>query len=542
MSVPELKVQRLGDTASESIFKFKDKRSPLDYSKSIAHLIIEHSVHVDKAPRILEDLFQQAWDAQSGDSQTEYYIPKLPTEVVQLFSHFAWYSEDDGTHAVYVRNSVEVDTYVLTQDVWNTASSITISGRSLEENMTDYYLVLANKNALPFLNTDDKEKDGSIKVSKRMPLPSLQEYWEVHIEKYWKRDSRFRLPHRPLEITMDPNTPAFFHWDSSRIQPGPHPAWDGWMLSFPEWARKPFRAWIASVLDPENKGRQALWMQDQGYSGKSTVQRVLARFMGKHAVGSISHGSLGNQFGYASIYGKRLVIYGDNKNPKLLHTEKIHSMLGGDIVTIERKNVAPFTAPIHCKLWINANGTPEVDLGARSEVTRLLYIPLQDPPEETLRQFCMLDASGNIKRQKDGTPVYIGGSLEEKLWPELPHFLHTCQQDYLELCPNRKDIALSEEMWEALQSRCPSPEHIGVERFVGEELEIGEDFSVKPGDLQEVFSQWCKGKSNSFDMSRLRTYLETQHGCHMEGRTRDKPRLLVGVRLKPVGTRGGIKV
>jgi hypothetical protein len=255
-----------------------------------------------------------------------------------------------------------------------------------------------------------------------------------------------------------------------------------------------------------------MWLQDQGYTGKSSMIRAISRFMGTRSVAAIGKDSMHNQFGYSTVYGRRLAVFGDNKNPKLLHDSKIHSILGGDIVPIERKNIATFSAPIHAKLLIGANTPPEVDLGARSEVTRILYIPLQEPPESVLKGFCALDEHGNVKRQKEGTPVYVGGNLEDLLFHEIHFFLGTCMGDYKELCPNRMDIAMTEEMWDVLNSRCPSPEHLGIEKFVGSELTFGKGLSTDPSDMMAAYQEFNKlNRSTSFDFSRLKTYLETRH-------------------------------
>ena len=530
------------ETAERSEYRPNRTRTPMGWDEFLQWLAVKGNVAVADCEKVARLFWQDAIDEQRSEHhEQKFVVPELGEATRNLFGWFKWASEKDGTWAMYVRTDSEAQTYVLTKDPMRTAAAIEMDlgdgeTRTLEDMMEEGYKCLAMKGQLDFLEKDKVNENGEQKRGTIM-LPTLAEYWETRIRKVWERDSRFRLAHKPVEISTKHDKPSFFFWDSARLKEGPHPNWDSWMLSMPEYARPAFRAWIFGIFDPRNHGRQALWLQDRGYSGKSSVFRSLEKFIGRHAVGSISHGSLGNQFGYASVYGKRLVIYGDNKNPKLLHQEKIHSILGGDIVSIERKGIDPFSAPIHAKLLVASNVPPEVDLFARSEVTRILYIPLHEPPEESMLAYTK-HRDGKVMRHKDGTPIFVGGNLEEKLFPEIPAFLATCARDYAELCPNHTDIVLSSEMWEALHTRCASPEHLAVERFVKLELEFGKKLTCSQVDVGELFHDFLKGKSTNYDSSRLRTYLET---CGAKLFKSDEGSMYIGVGIKSVTIGGGVK-
>ena len=498
----------------------------MDHNLLVAELI-RKGMDLDLAKLYAQKEFQKVFDSVNED-KPQFKVPKLSEKTRELFSFFRWYSNDDGTSAMYVRIDMDAEVYVLTSDPMTTASAVMVGGQFLEELMDAAYISFAMDSELSFLEKDDVNPKGESKSGPIM-LPSLSEYWET-VKKYWIRDTFFRLKETPCEISGDATIPTFLYWDSSLVRQGKHPSWDDWMECFPEYGKEIFRAWIASIFDPQNKGRQCMWIQDQGYTGKSSMIRALTRFMGKRSVAAVSKDSMHNQFGYSTVYGRRLVVYGDNKNPKLLHDSKIHSILGGDIVPIERKNVATFSAPVHSKILIGSNTPPEVDLGARSEVTRLLYIPLQEPPERVMARYCKTDEQGHVIRQKDGTPIFLGGNLEDKLFSEIPAFLYQCQQDYKRLCPNRMDIVVSEKMWDVLNSRCPSPEHLGIEKFVMSELSFGPGKTADPSDMMAAFQEFNKmNRATSFDFSRLKTYLETRHkvtNSHVGG-----VRLMVGVSI-----------
>jgi hypothetical protein len=212
--------------------------------------------------------------------------------------------------------------------------------------------------------------------------------------------------------------------------------------------------------------------------------------------------------------------------------------LGGDVVPIERKGINTFTAEIYCRLLIASNCEPEINLSERSEITRILYAPMEEPPAHVLKRFCKVDSQGNVLRQRDGTPKYLGGNLDSLLFMELPAFLYTCQADYKELCPNHSDIEVPEEMYDLLLQRCASPEYLRMERFVRDELVFGEKERCEPTDMMDILHAGSKGRGTTFDYQRLRTFLISKKG--VKDMQIDGKRMLSGVGFKAVT--GGLKL
>jgi len=535
----KLKCSPSANGLKQSTFVFPRAKSAIGYHACLAKLI-EIGFPEDQAEATMEKAYEDGLKLMSGEVETVFRIPTINEQTRKLFNFFKWWSNPDGTRAEYVVDFTSGGKQViLTSDPYTTATAIIVldpdggESRTLEMCMQDEYEKLALKNVLSFLDVKAVDENG---VPKRtVELPSLFEYWET-VKPYWARDSWFRLANAPVNISSDKEEATFFYFDSTTISEGPCPKWTEWMEVFPEYAKPVFRAWMWSIFDAKNKGRQAMWLQDQGYTGKSSMISALTKFVGHQTVAAISKDSLGNQFGYSTIYGRRLAVFGDSKNPKLLHDSKIHSILGGDVVSVERKNVQAFSAQVHAKILIGSNHTPEIDLGARSEITRILYIPLHEPSLKTMKKFCKVDERGKIMRQEDGTPVFIGGHLEDELFAEIGHFLFSCQKDYDELCPNRKDILMPKEMYHDLTTRCASPEHMEIEKFVSTELVFDINATVEPGELMEKYREHQASKKGShFDFSRLKTYLETKH--QVKFIVRGEKRYLLGVTLgTPVET------
>jgi hypothetical protein len=494
------------DGPKASLYQVKGKKTWLDWNRFFGWLVSEEKMDPSKAESEIEAIYIKAGTKKTEDPNV--YIPELSDGMKGLFYYFRWYADIDGAISYYIKMAGDKETYALTKDPMKGAAAVEwANGQTLEELMRKHYLKLAREKKVDFLFADDGTVDnteGNTKV-----LPTISEYWSKFIKNIWESDTAFRLPERPVEISTDPEQPAFFFFDRSVLQEGPHPVWDEWLSRMPTYSREVFMAWIYSIFDPANIGRQCVWLQDRGYSGKSSVARALSKFMGERCVGAVSHGSLSNQFGYSTVYGRRLVIYGDNKNPKLLHLEKMHSLLGGDIVNIEHKGRDAFAAAIHCKVLIASNTPPEIELSARNEITRLLYFKLSDPPVEVMKKYCKLDDNGDIMYYPDGTPHFIGGKLSEELLAELPAFLHTCRKHYERLCPNHMDIPMTKEMYRDLFLRCASPEHTMLEQFMEDKLVIGPEESCKKSELLTCYQKYKKNKANSFDVSRLIGYLES---------------------------------
>jgi hypothetical protein len=509
----ELKV-KISDNPEDSSYKPGSKRTFLSWKDARIYLMDKENME----PKDAEECLQLSWSkaVRNMTEETDVLIPELRDTVKMLFMYFRWYADSDGSISYYLKVDPDREVYVLTKDPMKGSSAIDWdNNKTLEENIRLAYIKLARKKDLDFIFSNSSEQDNS--DSNFKVLPTVAQYWETLVKPIWECDTYFRLDKRPVSISVNPKEPTFFFFDDKTLVEGEHPSWDDWLLCMPIYARDVFKAWLYSVFDPENKGRQCVWLHDRGYSGKSSVIRAISEFLENKCVGAISHGSLSNQFGYSSVYGKRLVVYGDNKNPKLIHQEKVHSILGGDLVQVERKNADPFSAVTYAKMLITANIPPELELSARNELTRLIYIRLQDPPLRVMKKYCKLDENGDIEYQEGGVvPKFVGGKLDEELQAELPQFLSSCKTLYEEHCPNHQDIPLTDGLFREMSLWCASPEHLLVEQFVEENLELAVEDQCRKTELSASFIRFKKGKTNSFDFPRLISYLNAMYGLDQD--------------------------
>jgi hypothetical protein len=217
-----------------------------------------------------------------------------------------------------------------------------------------------------------------------------------------------RLEKEPRALSWDPEEPTTLWFDEKLVRRGPTPAWDEFLSRLSQDDEEVFMAYIWSIFHFGDGGRQALWMQGAGSDGKSVVIGVICEFLG-NAYASMSAGTHNNQFAYSAMLGKRVVVYGDCQDTGIISYTKIHNVLGGDIVPIERKGEQMFNAKIHARVLIGSNFAPSIHRTA-NEMSRLLYVEVK-------------------RREKMTEDTTWRKRLKKEFW----HFLYACRDVYDDL-------------------------------------------------------------------------------------------------------------
>lgn len=299
----------------------------------------------------------------------------------------------------------------------------------------------------------------------------------------------------PEIYTSEENVDALNHFNlKSFIQPCTYddvPAWNEFGLKYTDSEWKVFKAFIYSVFESKNKGRQCLYQYDNGFSAKSVLQSVLVHYMGETNVAGLQKDSLTNQFGMSKIWDKRLIIVGDNKNKRIIHTEKIHMLLGGDYCDVEHKGRNSFSAKLASKLIINGNVTPYIDANATHERTRLIILkPKMN--QKVLEKLAAKDETGKIIIDGFGNPQLLGDpTFYGKLINEFPKFLYLCKLVYDELCPNHGNIKLPPDMIDALYDLGEEDEAL-YDKFIDDKLDICDEGKCKKGELLQIWKLEAK--------------------------------------------------
>lgn len=128
----------------------------------------------------------------------------------------------------------------------------------------------------------------------------------------------------------------------------------------------PYIKWhdiLYNILVPKTKPLFHIFYDDGvGGTGKSTLLEVLTKIVGENFVSNVLLDQFGNRFIFSNMLGKYLNIGDDNgKNDELQNVGTLKSIITGNRVTIDRKNIAPIEVRIFAKQLFATNILPYID-------------------------------------------------------------------------------------------------------------------------------------------------------------------------------------
>ena len=262
---------------------------------------------------------------------------------------------------------------------------------------------------------------------------------------------------------------------------GETPTWDFYLKRYTNDEAEVLKAYIYAIFNSKNRSRQMLYIYDNGFSGKTAMMNAIASYLGYDIVGAIQKDSL-NTFGLAKVWDKRLVTIDDNKNNKIVRSEKMHMMLGGGRGDIEMKGKNSFTAQFNLKVVVSGNVLPEIDTSATHELTRIIILKPKVNPE-ILQQIAAKNEDGSIRYDSFGKPILIGDdSFSDRLRDEFPYFISKCEASYKKICPTDANLILPDSMMDSLYD-LTSDDCIQMDAYVREMLDVKESESISKSDL-----------------------------------------------------------
>lgn len=135
---------------------------------------------------------------------------------------------------------------------------------------------------------------------------------------------------------------------------------------------------IYNILVPKSKPLFHIFYDDGvGGTGKSTFLEILTKIVGERFTSNVLLDQFGNRFIFANMLGKYLNVGDDNgKNDELQNVGTLKSIITGNRVTIDRKNIAPIEVRIFAKQLFATNILPYIDFTDGGIMRRLNIIPM----------------------------------------------------------------------------------------------------------------------------------------------------------------------
>ena len=343
-------------------------------------------------------------------------------------------------------------------------------------------------------------------------------------------------------VSNDPDEPTLCYLRKD-YEKGACPTWISWMNNFenPKVQAPIFMAWIGSILDAENTGKQSVYIHSFGNNGNSKVCNALASVLGGAFTAIDGSKSMGNQFWAAKLEGRRLVAIADNKNPKIYMTGWVHNLTGGDSVEVERKGRDSHTSRLFGKLLVFGNIAPEINTDEDNQKSRIIYIPVRRLSNEEKAHM------GNYVKREDGSFQMVGDSeFPKKLEAEVEAFLALCSIYYKKLAPNRSDILLPAEYEDDTCGRLQDAESLNLDTCFGENFEFSPEFSTDPKEMFNAYRSVAKDyglpDTSEFYGCRVKAYLHNRGVDLKRPKVRDDggewvhgTRCWVGIRQKSGG-------
>jgi hypothetical protein len=261
-----------------------------------------------------------------------------------------------------------------------------------------------------------------------------------------------------------------------------------------------FMAFIWSIFERKSERQQYLWLYGEGANGKGSVARLLERCLGEAFCSENTSGSINNRFYTMSFLGKRLAVFSDTNSRSFPTSSVFKELTGGDLIKMEPKGKATFTAKIHTKFMLLSNHLPKIS-SQLSDQRRAII--------------CKLDPL-----DMDLDPQY-----DSNLWKERAGILYKCKIAYETVTKNhgqiKVDSTLSREIaednelpFQIVFDKCFKKEKVGV---------------ITPSDLYQIARPICL--EQGVEYSSFKPWFMRQEGIS-SFRTQGESRKISGISLR----------
>lgn len=122
---------------------------------------------------------------------------------------------------------------------------------------------------------------------------------------------------------------------------------------------------------------KAFLLIGEGRNGKSTFLDIIKNICGMENCTSLDFKDLGEKFRVGMLHSKLVSLSGDISSQPLKDSDLFKRIVGGDEITIERKNAHPFNDTVFATLMFSANTLPRTPDTTSGFYRRLCIIPFE---------------------------------------------------------------------------------------------------------------------------------------------------------------------
>ena len=221
-----------------------------------------------------------------------------------------------------------------------------------------------------------------------------------------------------------------------------------YLLSGVEYGMESILPFIGSIFDESSDKSQYLYLFGEGGSGKSSLTAFLRRILGRAAVVT-EPPKQNDRFFMSTILNRRLVIFNDVENYKVVTSPEVKTLTGDSSVFVDVKGKTGFNAEVNAKLMLCSNHEPGIS-SKTADTRRIIPVRMVAPAE---RRFSTFD-------------------MGEKLYEEAQNFLSLCWNAYKKL-PIGAVIPTNKEEIELLASANESQFHEVFDKYLFADPDIG---------------------------------------------------------------------
>ena len=286
-----------------------------------------------------------------------------------------------------------------------------------------------------------------------------------------------------------------------------------------EEARDTLQEWFGYVLSTDTSQQKIGLIVGPRRSGKGTIARVLTGLLGPANVCGPTLASLGSNFGLQALIDKPLAIISDarlsSRSDQAVIAERLLTISGEDVLTIDRKYAAPWTGRLPTRLLILTNELPRLADASGAMAGRFIVLRL-------VRSFYGKEDIGLTARLLAELPAVLNWALDGLQRLRDRGF-------FVQPTSSEKAIADLEDLG--------SP----VAAFMRDRCQVGAAHWIAKTDLFAAWRAWCEdegrehpGTQASFgrDLLAAEPSLSPGQRRHEAGK---RFRTYEGIRLNPEG-------